>query len=102
MLYEVITADYGEIIGEDGTIYKVTTAGRGNLHIITGEALPPVGMEIRGVLDWERRHKLMRTHTAMHILCGVVWRDYGASVTRITSYNVCYTKLLRWWSFSAE
>jgi misacylated tRNA(Ala) deacylase len=74
-------ADYGEIIGEDGTIYKVTKAGRGNLHIITGEALPPVGMEIRGVLDWERRHKLMRTHTAMHILCGVVWRDYGASVT---------------------
>ncbi len=34
-----------------------------------------------GTLDWARRYKLMRTHTAMHILCGVVWRDYGASVT---------------------
>lgn len=34
-----------------------------------------------GELDWDRRYKLMRTHTAMHILCGVVFRDYGASVT---------------------
>jgi misacylated tRNA(Ala) deacylase len=34
-----------------------------------------------GTLDWERRYALMRTHTAMHILCGVIWRDYGASVT---------------------
>ncbi len=40
-----------------------------------------VGSPATGELDWERRYKLMRTHTAMHILCGVVWRDYGASVT---------------------
>ncbi|CAN5718440.1 alanyl-tRNA editing protein AlaXM [soil metagenome] len=40
-----------------------------------------VGAQVHGELDWERRYKLMRTHTAMHILCGVVWRDYGASVT---------------------
>jgi len=33
------------------------------------------------VLDWERRYALMRTHTAMHILCGVIWRDFGAQVT---------------------
>lgn len=39
------------------------------------------GATVQGKVDWERRHKLMRTHTAMHILCGVVWRDYGASVT---------------------
>jgi misacylated tRNA(Ala) deacylase len=32
-------------------------------------------------LDWERRLRLMRTHTALHALCGVVWRDYGALVT---------------------
>lgn len=38
-------------------------------------------MEIRGFVDWDRRYKLMRTHTALHILCGVIWRDYGASVT---------------------
>lgn len=53
---------------------------RGNVHIINGD-LPPIGAEVKGILDWDRRYKLMRTHTAMHILCGVVWRDYSASVT---------------------
>lgn len=41
----------------------------------------PIGSHIIGAIDWDRRYKLMRTHTAMHILCGVVWRDYNASVT---------------------
>lgn len=50
------------------------------VHFI-GSELPPLGAEVTGTLDWERRYKLMRTHTAMHILCGVVWRDYGAQVT---------------------
>lgn len=50
------------------------------LHCIEGE-LPAAGTEVKGQLDWEQRFKLMRTHTAMHILCGVVWRDYGAQVT---------------------
>jgi misacylated tRNA(Ala) deacylase len=45
------------------------------------EEPPPVGSQVRGELDWERRYQLMRTHTAMHILCGVIWRDYGAKVT---------------------
>jgi misacylated tRNA(Ala) deacylase len=49
-------------------------------HTLTGD-VPPVGAGVHGVLDWERRFKLMRTHTAMHVLCGVVWRDYGAPVT---------------------
>ncbi|MBI1295705.1 alanyl-tRNA editing protein [bacterium] len=39
------------------------------------------GQSVQGTLDWDRRHLLMRTHTAMHVLCGVVWRDYGAQVT---------------------
>lgn len=50
------------------------------VHFIEGE-LPVVGTAVTGQLDWERRYKLMRTHTAMHILCGVVWRNYGAQVT---------------------
>jgi misacylated tRNA(Ala) deacylase len=50
------------------------------LHCIEGD-LPAAGSEIKGQLDWEYRFKLMRTHTAMHILCGVVWRDYNAQVT---------------------
>jgi misacylated tRNA(Ala) deacylase len=40
-----------------------------------------VGTAVTGQLDWQRRYQLMRTHTAMHILCGVIWRDYHASVT---------------------
>lgn len=60
--------------------YPVSGVKRGNVHIIEGE-LPPVGARVRGALDWERRYKIMRTHTAMHILCGVIWCDYQASVT---------------------
>jgi misacylated tRNA(Ala) deacylase len=44
-------------------------------------SLPDVGAAVSGQLDWEHRYRLMRVHTAMHILCGVIWRDYGASVT---------------------
>ena len=40
-----------------------------------------VGAEVHGEVDWDNRHKLMRTHTALHILCGVIWRDFGAHVT---------------------
>lgn len=72
--------DMGTLIAGDKT-YVVSRASRGNIHIIEGEELPEVGTEVTGVLDWDRRYKLMRVHTAMHILCGVVWRDYGASVT---------------------
>lgn len=49
-------------------------------HSLAGP-LPEVGTKVTGRLDWDRRYKLMRTHTALHILCGVVWRDYGALVT---------------------
>ena len=42
---------------------------------------PAVGTVVTGIIDWDRRYKLMRTHTALHILCGIVWRDYGAQVT---------------------
>ncbi|MFH1141120.1 MAG: alanyl-tRNA editing protein [Chloroflexota bacterium] len=45
------------------------------------KAPPAVGTRVTGVIEWDRRYKLMRTHTALHILCGVVWRDYGALVT---------------------
>lgn len=50
-------------------------------HTLAGTGLPAVGETLEGELDWERRYALMRTHTALHILCGVVWRDYGAQVT---------------------
>lgn len=71
--------DMGKLVAGDQT-YVVSKVARGNVHIIDGD-LPAVGTTVQGILDWDRRYKLMRTHTAMHILCGVVWRDYGASVT---------------------
>jgi misacylated tRNA(Ala) deacylase len=71
--------DTGELHVGD-VVHPVRKVAPGNLHVIDG-ATPAVGAEVLGILDWDRRYKLMRTHTALHILCGVVWRDYQASVT---------------------
>src|SRR4030095_10524620 len=49
---------------------------------LTLEGLVPAeGTAVRAELDWERRHKLMRTHTALHVLCGVIWNEWGTAVT---------------------
>ena len=61
-------------------VTTVRKAGADIWHELDG-AVPVVGAVVHGSLDWTRRHQLMRTHTAMHILCGVIFRDYGASVT---------------------
>jgi len=61
-------------------VVKVRREGALIWHEVEGEP-PAVGSAVRGELDWARRYALMRTHTALHILCGVVWRDYGAKVT---------------------
>jgi len=50
------------------------------LHTVDGEP-PPVGTRVTVEVDWDRRHMLMRTHTALHALSGIVWREYGAKVT---------------------
>ena len=68
--------------GTEYPVSKVKKRGSDALHFIGGDVdLPEVGQTVHGVIDWERRYQLMRTHTAMHILCGVVFRDYGALVT---------------------
>jgi misacylated tRNA(Ala) deacylase len=46
-----------------------------------GDPLPGVGTTVRGAIEDERRTALMRTHSALHVLCGVVFRDFGALVT---------------------
>jgi misacylated tRNA(Ala) deacylase len=43
--------------------------------------LPPIGTEVVGEIDWDRRYTLMRTHTAMHAMCGVVWERFRSPVT---------------------
>jgi misacylated tRNA(Ala) deacylase len=68
-----------------GVVYpvdKVKKQGDDVLHFLGGTApMPSAGAASHGTLDWARRHKLMRTHTALHVLCGTVFREYGALVT---------------------
>jgi len=75
-------SDLGRLLWDDGEAQVIKVKKRGDLvwHTLDAEP-PPEGALVKGVLDWEHRHKLMRTHTALHILCGVIWRDYGAQVT---------------------
>ena len=71
------------VLRAGGREYRVTRLSRQEgkmVHEVEGEP-PPVGARVHGVVDWERRYQLMRTHTALHIMCGVIWRDYGAHVT---------------------
>ena len=75
-------SDTGVLHAEDGE-YRVSKISRKDgkaIHEIEGDP-PPAGTLVTGVVDWDRRYELMRTHTALHILCGVIWRDYGAQVT---------------------
>ena len=62
------------------TVLDARADGRGVWHHLEG-TLPPIGTPVEVAIDWERRHRLMRTHTAMHALCGVVWERYASPVT---------------------
>ncbi|MEO6578208.1 MAG: alanyl-tRNA editing protein [Candidatus Limnocylindria bacterium] len=78
-------ADTGQLIGESGGSWWIIGAkNRANdiWHTMDeGAELPVVGTRVTAEIDWERRHRLMRTHSALHVLCGVVWRDHQALVT---------------------
>ena len=80
-------ADRGSILrSSDGRVWTVDAATREGDTIVHALAASPDGPPAVGDLvtidlDWARRLSLMRTHTALHALCGVVWRDYGALVT---------------------
>jgi misacylated tRNA(Ala) deacylase len=68
-------------VGDDAIQVDRVTSDRGNVwHWIAGD-LPAVGTPVRAQLDWDRRYTLMRTHTAMHAMCGVVWERYQSPVT---------------------
>jgi len=64
----------------DAQVVDVRKAGDEVWHRIEGP-VPAVGDVVHGVVDWDRRHALMRTHTAMHVLCGVIWNEYAVPVT---------------------
>ena len=63
-----------------GRVTEVRKEGDDVWHLTDG-ALPAVGDAVRGVVDWDRRHALMRTHTALHVLCGVIWNEWKVPVT---------------------
>ncbi|MEO8511720.1 MAG: alanyl-tRNA editing protein [Chloroflexota bacterium] len=75
-------ADHGRLAGERFRAPIIGAKKReGEIwHEIDGEP-PAVGSSVTVELDWARRHELMRTHSALHVLCGVVWRDHRAQVT---------------------
>ncbi len=76
--------DVGTITWDGGSVEVVDTIRRDGMpfHVVApGSHLPDPGTAVEGVIDWERRYRTMRTHTALHALSGVVYRDYGAKVT---------------------
>jgi misacylated tRNA(Ala) deacylase len=79
--------DTGRLIWEgdrtgplEARVAEVRSRGDQVWHRLEGP-VPPVGTSVRLELDWQRRHDLMRTHTAMHVLCGVIWNEWGVAVT---------------------
>jgi misacylated tRNA(Ala) deacylase len=72
--------DTGRLAGAEVT--DVRKEGDEVWHSLGGDgSLPGPGDRVRGELDWTRRYALMRTHTALHILCGVIWNEWGKAVT---------------------
>jgi misacylated tRNA(Ala) deacylase len=69
--------------GRSWTVRSARKAGGDIVHELepSGGGPPARGDRLMADLDWPRRYALMRTHTALHALCGVVWREYGAQVT---------------------
>jgi misacylated tRNA(Ala) deacylase len=64
----------------DATVVGVAKEGDLAWHRLDGP-VPEVGAAVHGEVDWERRHALMRTHTALHVLCGVIWNEWRVPVT---------------------
>jgi misacylated tRNA(Ala) deacylase len=74
--------DTGTLRWEGGQGRVADTVKRGGMlvHVVDDEA-PAAGTAVVADIDWDRRHTLMRTHTALHALSAIVFRDYGAKVT---------------------
>lgn len=66
----------------DAPVVDVRKDADGVWHVLAeGAVVPAVGSAVHGQVDWARRHALMRTHTALHVLCGVIWNEWRVPVT---------------------
>ena len=78
-------ADRGELLVEGRRLAVSGMSKRDGVvwHELAEDAgeLPAVGVRVAGEIDWPFRYNMMRTHTALHLLCGLIFRDYGAQVT---------------------
>jgi misacylated tRNA(Ala) deacylase len=66
--------------GGEARVVEVRKDGGAAWHQLEGD-VPAVGDQVRGAVDWDRRHALMRTHSALHVLCGVIWNEWRVPVT---------------------
>lgn len=66
--------------GGEARVVEVRRQGGAVLHRVEGDH-PPVGARVHGAIDWDRRYALMRIHTALHAMSGVIYQLYGATVT---------------------
>ncbi|MGH3741416.1 MAG: alanyl-tRNA editing protein, partial [Micromonosporaceae bacterium] len=75
--------DYGVLLWQGVQTRIVGTRKGDDLYLIPaeGDPLPPVGASVHGAIEDDRRTRLMRTHSGLHVLGGVVFRDFGALVT---------------------
>ena len=75
--------DHGVLLWNGVQTRIVGTRKGDDLYLLPaeGDPLPPVGAEVTGAIEDDRRSLLMRTHSGLHVLCGVVFRDFGALVT---------------------
>ena len=70
--------DTGSLDG--ARVVDVTKSGTLVWHSLeSGSNAPAVGSAVEMLIDWDRRHQLMRTHTALHVLCGVIWNEWGVA-----------------------
>ncbi len=79
-----LDADRGVLVLPDGSSVRVVdvVSKDGDVaHVVEDASMLSPGVRVRGVLDWERRYRMMRLHTASHILAAVLYQRYGARVT---------------------
>ena len=73
--------DVGTLAGLDVIDVRKDAEGELVWHTVRAGDIPAIGDVVDGEVEWSRRHALMRTHTALHVLCGVIWNEWRVPVT---------------------